>query len=1440
MEETSVVLTVKELVLRAQPLTATSSLKIKLNSPNQKPQSEPPPSTNPNHKILTPLKHSINLLGTLTLPTETLKCPIRNCFRFSDDSSTICCDILDFRVNIIGKRIRVLACNFIPLKHFCGGGFLEIIKWSFVDSTSSVISSSSSSLDLFPLVSGSPSKEEDQSKARYRVNGPIESISPVFIVPCSIGDSKSQNLRGFVARIMVCQCEICNSIDSIKFSHSLGQGNDSHSFTKPSFVYFCGASWCCHPVITKLIGTVIMLSGLKKKLVFIGKESQLMFVTTEYSGLQLSRVLKKWPLFSRNVIRGNGECGVYTGIVRGVYMQGMVVELDKEVWLLLTDQQVTAPHSLREGAIISAWNVHFVNPKFSWTKMLVLGACFKTSITVESFSPLETGCHKVAQSQNQLGKFIESLTFSARLWCYQKEGLVQMFARSHLPASIFRARLGVLSEFCRHESCGCGSEPYHGNLKLVAPISILLSHCENMWTRTVSKDCHASQEKPPFNFPSHERMSYCLPSRSSFSSEDTGILLLGSLKISPSSGRLHLVDATGSIDVLIPDLPSTWRTTNIYEVVDYSLIMEGMPKVVDRLGLLNNESLSCSHIFHYVPRSTEMNLAMYSYFHLSCVTCKNLCFYPSVPFNEDLQELQSGRFHLIWISHKYPLLQQLQGNPVIPNRANVFVEAVVLPWDLSIAGMDPAAHSGEISRIWLNQALRHYIGKNHEEYLPNKRCKMDCMPSQAFVSVLVDDHSNVGSELSACSGSLRESTKWKCGEPSCPEIQCLAITRNANSHNLVSSGKLCCTNCKVKIGADYKPSGRKVLLEFSSDSLFIYQLLQIGGYYVIKHHKEESFCSHKDYNNIGGGKICVSSRICPWSLSFSFDDVTNDKSLHDAPPGDSSISNEEVLMKNQVELLLRRSTGNSPECSDVQLHLSADTMHLFAPKLNKMKEGFMPVVMPEEAFNGSPHFMTKMSASSTPFPSSGSSCVFPEGNLITVLGNVVTYHFLNSNLANADSSCETISDIPHMGCFQGIPNSYCIHVLVDKQMVRIFGSLSKHAYAVGFGAGVNATFHRVLKWRLALDIASKVDGMGKVSLQCAKLQKSSICIYCGMEPYRVPEISIFTIYNQGVMLKAVFIREFLAVYLVISFRSCMSNNDNASHQLVFIILTVSILSIVVSWFFRGTNRLMLTPASFIVINSIRVANEASQENSSDLWLYRSSLASLDRVSFVMISELNQCTESKPMKFYCRVVAVHFLVLENRKYDLASKVHSRQHFLDIPLASFVLDDGSSSCYCWANAERAATLLRLHEELPMRAFESSGCTLKWVGINKSSWKTTIYHLERMLKKHHRIVVKNHGSLVDSSYQDLNVSVSSDDDLSSSDDNLLKFIIFHACIGTFWTVTASVMELNAVNQLEKEHLVQMDKALHPMQNVWAREVCYTDTRTEAWNMVQEQLRR
>lgn len=115
-------------------------------------------------------------------------------------------------------------------------------------------------------------------------------------------------------------------------------------------------------------------------------------------------------------------------------------------------------------------------------------------------------------------------------------------------------------------------------------------------------------------------------------------------------------------------------------------------------------------------------------------------------------------------------------------------------------------------------------------------------------------------------------------------------------------------------------------------------------------------------------------------------------------------------------------------------------------------------------------------------------------------------------------------------------------------------------------------------------------------------------------------------------------------------------------------------------------------------------------------------------------------------------------------------------------SSALDDGSFPSCCWANAERAATLLKLHEELPKGACESNVWMFKGFGSDNTRY-TIRYHLERILENHERITVKNFGSLFDSSCQDLAVSVSSDNILSGSDENFLKFVVFNACIGTFW---------------------------------------------------------
>lgn len=50
----------------------------------------------------------------------------------------------------------------------------------------------------------------------------------------------------------------------------------------------------------------------------------------------------------------------------------------------------------------------------------------------------------------------------------------------------------------------------------------------------------------------------------SFSS-DHGFVL--TFQVSPYSGRLQLVDMTGSIDVIVPDLSLNWSANSIYEVI---------------------------------------------------------------------------------------------------------------------------------------------------------------------------------------------------------------------------------------------------------------------------------------------------------------------------------------------------------------------------------------------------------------------------------------------------------------------------------------------------------------------------------------------------------------------------------------------------------------------------------------------------------------------------------------------------------------------------------------------------------------------------------------------------------------------------------------------------------------------------------------------------------
>ncbi|CAK9177344.1 unnamed protein product, partial [Ilex paraguariensis] len=1209
MEEGSTeVLSVSELVRRSRPLTGGSSVlpsrSISSSEPSNEPKKPSGPTNpkNPNSKILKSLNHPTILVGTLTLPSHnnnstsnsTLHCSNTSCFSFSDGTATVCCDLIDHHPRIIGKVMHVLAWNFIPFK--CGGGFLEIIRWSVLES--------SCGPEAFALFSGSCTDCKDIPKSHYYTHGSLQSVSPLSVVPCTIqgtcsgsNSGGSRNICGFLVNILVCECKLCHSKDSERVLKDLReQKNNSHCFEKPVIVYFCGSASSWHPVISKLIGCVVLVSGLKKKLIYMEKgESQLMYVTTEKALLHLSKFPNQRLPIPKTVIKGRGEVGGYVGTVTGIYMHGMVVELDQEVMLLLTDPQLTVPHSVRVGAIVSVRNVHFVNPRFSWTKILILGACMKTSMYVQSFSPMETGCHIGSQLQSLLGKFIDSVVFSARLWvllviscfrkkfagilsekeilgskhpvvpsftvsyyaelmwtvarCYQKEGLAQKFARSHLPLSNFHVRHGVFMEYCKHDSCGCGNELSYGHLKLAVPISNFISHCETSWTKLLLEwetDLDLIGDDNLYCPISCEGRTYG-PSIRRILHGENNVVLLGKLEISPSSGRLQLIDATGSIDVVIPDLSSSWNINSIYEVNDFTVVMEGIPEKVNHLGSTLKESFSCRNIFNSVHLVRVIKLTSYLYYHLRDQSSRSFPFYPYMDGKGNFEELKSGRFHVLWITHKFPVLQKFQGDQVISNRSSIHAEARILPWDLFLAEKDRDACPSKLSAGHSRQPAEGYASIYYEECVAHKRCKIDRASGGALSCGLRETRNGSWCRMNCCSSACKIcQEELKCCDLRSPcELPCFVTCRDVNGPSPIGSGILHCTKTNLKVNSGCNLNGLKVLLEFHPESFCKYELLRIGGYYLIKPHKEDPLCASEDFNAVSGGRIVITSRTNLWSLSFSSDEVfpSVDPS-HVSSFHSSFVSSKEFLSEGSHRNdspLLRFNSGCPEICSDISLSLSSDVLSLVEIDLKSLEEGLIkPSVSLEGVDNISRGIGSMMTTSVQSSGTYDAYCHLPEGNLISLHGHVLAVHNLEHSSPASHLSQKSPSDVQRPNFFQRLTSSICIHVLVDLHVVKILGDLSLHPYPIGFGPGVNATFHRILV--------------------------------------------------------------------------------------------------------LGQKELMLTPASFIVLNSIQTVNDRYilECNNSSAASGLHTAYTLDTVPAALISEILHSLEHKAVQFHCRVVAVYVL------------------------------------------------------------------------------------------------------------------------------------------------------------------------------------------------------
>ncbi|KAG1326989.1 putative CST complex subunit CTC1 [Cocos nucifera] len=898
------ILSVSDLLRVSRPLTgaaslhsSSSSLSPSKRSKLQSIQENPPDAAillsdpNPNPRIFSPLRRPVLLIGIIDLFREDVDhcCMSRNqCLSFSDGSSRVCCSVLDLDLKIIGREVHVLAWNFVPFEDK-KGGILEVIRWSLPASEAAMELAASLSI---PSTS---SNQDTNLISHSRAFGILRSISPVFSVPCAKQSRDQKNSScgqsfdagdsiGFLADVLTCSCELCCNSSSIADRHSSVEENTCHSFTKSVFVYFLRPTSWWRPALCKLIGKLIIVSGLKKKLIFVGgKESYVMFVTTVKSVVSLRQLpMKVKPLVGR-VMSPSG--GVYKGVVSGVYMQGMVVELDGKV---------------------SVQNFHWVHPKFSWIRMLLLGTCTRTSIDIESFSLSETRCRSRSQSQSLLGKLVDSLTFSARFWCYQKEGLVQTYAFRYLPSNAFQSQHGVFMSFCKHDQCPCRSESILEPLKLAIPISNFISRCEAKWVMMLSQkqqDTEMVGRKHCLDHSICEGISNCRMIRRIISSEDLGFVLMGTLKakiiflssvkvkhtfpicliaeVSPSSGRLQLVDATGSVDVVIPDLLSNNIDQNIYEVKSYKLVLEGLPMQLDHWQSHFDEPLLCRNIFkHFSHKRTLSQLSVFVQFYLRDTTCLNVASHvPSFMVgSNNLKSSGSEMFHLLLVTHKFPANDNFR-DEVMSDSSSVFADAFVFPCNLYFP------ETSEYSQL---AGVVQYNLKSKSDSIDHQK---DLTEEWSNQPRLANSSSRI--PLTASRNSCQDFERRICNIP----CSCSFAFRRSNLHGSLLPGYLCSGHNSAVKGLVANHPASRILLEFKSDGFSKYQgtsdvhlHLSVGSTEPMKNETEAVKHVLTRFLAMSGNILSVSSCV----------QVMMDELIR--PSGITDLQSSKLLQGNQVQI----------------------------------------------------------------------------------------------------------------------------------------------------------------------------------------------------------------------------------------------------------------------------------------------------------------------------------------------------------------------------------------------------------------------------------------------------------------------------------------------------------------------------------------------------------
>lgn len=210
-------------------------------------------------------------------------------------------------------------------------------------------------------------------------------------------------------------------------------------------------------------------------------------------------------------------------------------------------------------------------------------------------------------------------------------------------------------------------------------------------------------------------------------------------------------------------------------------------------------------------------------------------------------------------------------------------------------------------------------------------------------------------------------------------------------------------------------------------SLLLLFQLQIGGYYILKHHKKDCFCCLKDAQRDSSVKVFVDFGKYLWS-------VTIVKSTYSSTQDVLSPIIDGALPKYQVEHLIPGSNASaSGISSDVCLHLPANIKDFMEETSMESEDQGQICAILKESVNIS---LSTIAAAGC-IPVSGPlifNSLFPEGDLISLLGYVVDSHDVGSTIHNSCLSCADLDALQMKG-FIGARSSLCVHVLVDQHIV---------------------------------------------------------------------------------------------------------------------------------------------------------------------------------------------------------------------------------------------------------------------------------------------------------------------------------------------------------------------------------------------------------------------